>query len=108
MLWVLATTIGVSGLGQEMTLRGLLYRLLLQDWPGRPVGAWFRIILLTVVMYLAPLVQGGSVTVWLYGLVYGILFGVIALALRYDLRSAIAPFAASVAFGLFVAMVTLR
>jgi hypothetical protein len=106
-IWVLATTLGVSGLGQELTLRGLLYRLLLQDWPGRAMGVWFRIVLLTVVMYLAPLVQGGAVMVWPYGLIYGPLFGVIALALRHDLRSAIAPYAASVVFGLFVVMVML-
>jgi hypothetical protein len=106
-IWVLATTLGVAGLGQEMVLRGLLYRLLLQDWPGHPIGAWFRLTVLTVVIYLTPLVQGGGVMVWPYGLIYGVIFGVIALVLRHELRSAIAPYASSVAFGLFVAMVML-
>jgi hypothetical protein len=105
LLWITCVGIGLRSLGEEITLRGLLYRLL----PGN-TGQWLnerrlRILVLNLPLYLAPIICCSNALNLLLGLGYGLLFATMAILLRRALGSAIAPLAANVTFNLFFALV---
>jgi hypothetical protein len=106
-VWLLATTSGLTALGAELALSGTLFRLLVTEMGTFRLGIFFRIVALSTPLYLAPVildVRGASLPVTL---LYGSALASLAVVLRFGFRSIVAPLAANVVFSLFVALGTI-
>ncbi len=105
--WLLATGTALTALGEELTLRGALFRMFAAESHGLRPSVFLRIITLGAPLYIAPILlslQAGAIPM---GLLYGTLFGILAIVLRYGFRSITASLAANVMFGVFMALVIL-
>lgn len=107
MVWLLSTVGGFQALGAELTLRGALLRLLATEPRGLRVGVFVRIAVLSMPLYIAPLLQSMKPSHTAPAVVYGFAFTLLALVLRISQRSIVAPLAANAGFGLFLALVNL-
>ena len=105
MVWLVMTEAGLAGLGEELALRGALFRLLSSEARGLRAGTVLRIIALGAPLYIAPIAGSPHGAPLLLGLLYGIVFGVLALVLRVTSRGIVAPLAANVAFRVLILLV---
>lgn len=108
LVWLLAVQAGLLGLGEEIALRGVLFRMAFAEQHRLHFGLFVRIVALDAPLYLAPVMHhtaGGSGL--LMGLAYGVVFALLATILRFSFRSITASLAANVAFHLFFALVML-
>ncbi len=105
--WLLATGTALTALGEELTLRGVLFRMFAAESHGLRLSVFLRIVTLGAPLYIAPVMLSLQARAIPMGLLYGTLFGVLAIVLRASLRSITASLAANVMFSLFMALVVL-
>jgi membrane protease YdiL (CAAX protease family) len=106
-VWLVAVTAGLRAPGEELALRGVLYRLLAPQGAWRRLDLWLRIVVFNLPLYLAPMVGHPDPARWLLGVAYGVGFSVAAVALRINTGSAIAPLAANIVFNTMFALASL-
>lgn len=106
-VWLLATGAGFASLGEELALRGALFRMFAAEARGLRPGVFLRIVTLGAPLYIAPIIVSLRPAAMPLGLLYGVAFGVLAVVLRSGLRSITASLAANVVFRVFLALVVL-
>ncbi|MCU0507092.1 MAG: hypothetical protein MUC34_01615 [Anaerolineae bacterium] len=107
MIWLIATITALRSPGEELALRGALFRVLTVDASWRKAEVWLRILVFNLPLYLALALGHPDPVIWLLCVAYGALFALAATALRVTFGSAVASLGASITFNLMLTLVAL-